>query len=69
MLDNYLRFVDEEEKSNLRSELADAFKYISALEKARFDSESYAKSLEVSLKQTTTYAHLLEDRLSHQSDI
>ncbi len=66
VLDNYVRNLDEEEKTSLRTEVSNALKQIDALETALMNAEIYANSLEVSLTQAIEYAQSLEIKLSHQ---
>ena len=68
VLDNYVRKLDEEEKTSLRTEVSNAIKQIDALETAHINAEIYANSLKVSLAQAIEYAQSLEIRLSDQAE-
>lgn len=64
VFDNYVRFIDEEVKDNLREIVANATEHISNLDAARNNAESYAKSLESAFVTAQTYAESLEIKVS-----
>ena len=67
VFDHYVRFIDEEEKENLRQIAANATQHFSHLETTRNDAASYARTLEIAFEDAQTYAQSLEIKASELS--